>query len=171
MANSKVGRPSLTPEEIKEKKRDILSKIEPYLKTGLSVNKALREAHIGNREFYEFMSADEHFREKINEYRQFVSVLVNNAIVKELMNITAKQAGGKKTINGKEVIVPPKSLDAGDKDFLKWMALNSNSTKQEFGERKDINLYDPEAEIQKVHGILEEETNKDIGGDEADYTV
>ena len=43
-----------------------------------------------------------------------------------------------------------------DVNFLKWFALNSNMTKGEYGERKEIGLYDPEAEIQRIAGLIDE---------------
>ena len=88
-----AGRPVLTPEELKEKKTKVLQKIEPYLKSGLSVNKALREAQIANSEFYAYMREDEDFRERIDTFRQFTAVLLNNALVSELQNVIKKQNG------------------------------------------------------------------------------
>lgn len=148
-AKGKGGRPHLTPEQIAEKKKEILQKIEPYLKTGLSVNKAIREAQVHNSEFYKYMNEDELFREKINQYRQYIAILLNSSLVSHLREIVNRQA-------------EKKPLHKEDIAFLQWFALNSNLTKGEFGERKDVNLFDPEAEIQKVKGILEEETTKEI---------
>lgn len=163
----KAGRPPSTPEEITARKALLLQRIEPYLKTGLSVNKALHEAQIANSEFYEYMGADEDFRERINTFRQFVAVLLNNAIVTELQGITRKQneyTYKVKDKNGKEVekVHTPEPLTKEDKNFLWKFALNSNLTKAEFGERKDINLFDPEAEIQKVKSLLEAGSTKEI---------
>ena len=158
-----AGRPVLTPEELKEKKTKVLQKIEPYLKSGLSVNKALREAQIANSEFYAYMREDEDFRERIDTFRQFTAVLLNNALVSELQNVIKKQNGYTDPKTGKHI--PGQKLTKEDKEFLWKFALNSNITKQEWGERKDVNLWDPEAEIQKIKGMLEEVTTKEIKHD------
>ena len=143
------GRPSLTLEEKKLKREAMLPKIEPYLKSGLSVRKSLVEAKIANSEFYRMMEEDEIFREQIDLFRQFVAVLANSSIVKHLQDIIKKQSVGQ-------------SLTKEDISFLQWFVMNSNLTKDEFGERKNISLFDPEAEIQRVKGILEEKATKTL---------
>ncbi len=153
---TKTGRPKTYTEE---EKRDIVQKLEPYLKGGLAVSKALLEANIPKSSFYDMMAQDENFRDKINQFRNFTAILLNNALIGELQTIIKKQSGytdeqGKK--------VKPQKLTKEDKDFLWKFALNSNLTKSEFGERKDLNLFDPEAEIQKVKALLEEGTTKEI---------
>lgn len=154
MANG--GRPPLTEEQIKEQKEDILRKIEPYLKSGLSIGKALYEAQIAKTRFYEYYADDPSFAEKINGFRNFVAVLLNNALVRQLHTIIEKQNGDDKKK------LKPKELKASEIEFLKWFALNSNLTKDEFGERKNVNLFDPEAEIQKVKKIIEQGAPSDL---------
>ena len=146
---NKGGRPHLTEAQKAERKEYLLQKLEPYLKSGLSVNKALRETKIHNSEFYKFMAEDEFFRDEVGRFRQFISVLLNNAIVHELIVIVEKQ-------NNNE----PLSRD--DIKFLMWFALNSNLCKEEYGRRENISLYDPEDEIQRIKSILEEQTTKEI---------
>ena len=153
---NKGGRPADTPEEKASKRKEVLSRIEPYLKSGLSVRKALAEAQISNAMFYRFMDEDEGFREQINQFRQFVSVLANNAIVRELMTIIDKQNGDKARN------IKPQSLSPDDRAFLQWFALKSNLTKEEWGDRESISLFDPEAEIQEVKRIIEGSTTKKI---------
>lgn len=138
------GRPETTEEE----KNVMLQKLEPYLKSGLSVRKALREAGIPNSTFYDIMNRDTKFSEQINRFRQFVSVLLNNAIVRQLQGIIQKQQD-------------KVELTKDDLYFLEWFATNSNLTREEFGERKDIALVDPEVELNKVMTIIEEQTTKD----------
>jgi hypothetical protein len=154
-AQNKGGRPPISEEE----KKDILHKLEPYLKGGLSVSKAILEAGVPNSTFYKLMGEDEGFREKINQYRNFTAILLNNAIVTELQTIIRKQTGYTDDKGKKH---PPEKLKKEDREFLWKFALNSNFTKDMFGERKDVNLFDPEAEIQKVKGILEEQTTKEM---------
>lgn len=147
---NKGGRPSITEQE----KMDILHKLEPYLKTGLSINKALSEAKIPSSTFYKLMKEDEKFVERINTFRNFVAILTNNALIKQLMVITTKQNPPK----GHEI----SPLNKEDIKFLQWVALNSNLMKDEWGERKTVDMPDPEAEIQKIKAMLEESTTEEI---------
>lgn len=151
----KEGRPAITEEE----KRGIVSKLEPYLKSGLSISKALLEAGVARTTFYRLMDENEEFRDKINQFRNFTPVLLNNALVGELQAIIKKQNGWTDDKGKKH---PPEKLKKEDREFLWKFALTSNLTKGEFGERKDVNLFDPEAEIQKIKGIIDESTTKDL---------
>lgn len=150
------GRPSLSDEE----KRIMLQKLEPYLKVGLSTRKALLESGVPSSTFYRLMEEDEGFREQIELYKQFTSVLLNNALVTELQAIIKKQTGYEDK-KGKKVRA--ERLNKAELEFLWKFALNSNSTKGEFGERKDVNLFDAEAEIQKVKGLIADNTSKELG--------
>lgn len=138
---NKGGRPSLTEDE----KKIMLQKLEPYLKSGLSTRKALLQAGVPNSTFYDLMEKDEKFREQINIYRQFVPIMLNSSMVKHLQEIIAKQNDGEK-------------LNKEDLKFLKWFAINSNITKEEFGERKEIGIYDPEVEIQRLSRLIDEQS-------------
>lgn len=140
------GRPRLTEEQKAERKTILLSKIEPYLKIGLSVNKALHEAKIFNSEFYKYMAEDEFFRDEVSRYRQYISVLANQIIVTELFRIVEKQ-------NGRETTQP---LSKEDHKFLWWFVKHSNLCKEEWGRRKNVSLYDPEEEIQRLKRLTEE---------------
>lgn len=154
MAEEKNGRGNqpITQEE----KDRIVRRIEPYLKSGLSIRKACLEANIPKTTFYDLMSSDEDFRDKIDTFKNFVSVLLNNTLVRELQAIIEKQ-------NGNEAKgIKPQRLDSTDIGFIKWFAATSNSTKEEWGERKDINLFDPEVEIQKVKKMMEENFTTEI---------
>lgn len=152
----KGGRPPVSEQE----KNDIVHKLEPYLKSGLSISKALLEAGVPRSTFYKLMDEDEGFRDKIGQFRNFVAVLLNNAIVGELQAIIKKQQGYTDPVTKK--FVKPEKLKKEDREFLWKFALNSNLTKQEFGERKDVNLFDPEAEIQKIKGLIAESSTKDL---------
>ncbi len=146
------GRPPLTEEQ----KKMLVSKIEPYLKSGLSIRKSVIEAKISRATFYRLMDDDEDFRDQINTFRNFVSVLLNNALIRELMTIIDKQ-------NGNEVRnIKPQPLNRDDIAFLQWFALKSNLTKEEWGDRENVSLYDPEVEIQKVKRIIDQSTTKEI---------
>ena len=138
-----AGRPQKTEEE----KQTMLLKLEPYLKSGLSVRKALLQSQISNTTFYAIMDRDAQFREQINIFRQFIPIMLNSSIVTYLQAIIKKQ-------NDKV------ELTKDDLNFLKWFALNSNVTKGEYGERKEVGLYDPEAEIQRIAGLIDEVAEK-----------
>jgi len=151
---NKGGRPYLTEEQKAQRKEDLLQKLEPYLKSGLSVNKALCEAKVFNSEFYKYMAEDRLFGEKIAKYRQYMSVLANQAIVTELFRIIEKQNGNiAKNIK-------PQPLSAQDKDFLWWFALNANVCREEWGRKVKLLQYDFEAELQKIKGMIDEELTK-----------
>lgn len=139
-----------------EEKDRIVHQIEPYLKSGLSIRKACLEARIPKSTFYKLMDQDEDFRDKIETFKNFVPVLLNSVILRELQAIVEKQ-------NGNEAKgIRPQRLDSTDIGFLKWFATTSNLTKEEWGERKDINLFDPEVEIQKVKRMIEESSTTEL---------
>lgn len=92
-SKNKGGRPWLTDEQKTRRKEEIVSKLEPYLKSGLSVNKALKEAKIANSEFYRYMSQGGLFGENIQRFRNYISILVNSALVNHLIDIARRQMG------------------------------------------------------------------------------
>lgn len=142
------GRPWLTDEQKTRRKEYIVHKLEPYLMTGLSVNKALREAKIANSEFYKYLSQDRLFGENIQRFRNYISILVNSALVNHLMDIAKRQMGYEQ----------PQGLSKDDVDFLCWFALHSNLTSGEYGGRNKNDSFDPEMEVQKVKRIIQETT-------------
>ncbi len=147
---NKGGRPRLTEEQKTQRKTYLFQKLEPYLMTGLSVNKALREAKVLNSEFYKYMKEDRFFGEKIAKSRQYIGVLINQAIVTELFRIVEKQ-------NGNEAKnIQPQPLSKEDIDFLFWFALNSNLCREEYGRRENVDLFDPEFEIQRVKRLIQD---------------
>ncbi len=140
----KVGRSKLTEYQKAERKDFLLRKLEPYLKSGLSVNKALKEAKIHNSEFYKYLAEDEFFGEKIAKYKHYISVLTNHIIVSELLRIVEKQ-NGNLTQN-----IKPQPLSDQDIKFLWWYAINANTCREEWGKNaKEVN-FDPEVELQKL---------------------
>ena len=149
---NKGGRPWLTDEQKTRRKEYLSQNLEPYLKTGLSVNKALREAKIHNSEFYKYMSEDRLFGEKIQRFRNFISILVNTALVNHLMDIARKQTG----------YGQPQGLSKDDVDFLQWFALHSNLTSGEYGGRNKNDSFDPEMEVHQVERIIQEANPKTI---------
>lgn len=147
---NKGGRPWLTEQQKMQRKKYLLRKIEPYLMSGLSISRALREAKIFNSEFYKYMDEDRLFGEKIEKYKQFTSVLLNQAIFQQLVSIVEKQNGNK--LEG----IPPQELSKEDIQFLMWFALHNNLTSEEYGSSDSISIFDPEEEVQKVKRIIHE---------------
>lgn len=151
-SKNKGGRPEISEEQ----KQSFLRKLQPYLQSGMNMGKALQEAQIPKSTFYDLMRRDVEFSEEIQHLKNYISVLVNNAIIRELMIISEKQNGN----SAKGIMPQPLSKD--DRKFLWKFALNSNLTTEEFGRRHRTELFDPEAEIQKVKRIIEENSSKEI---------
>ena len=68
------GRPATTEEQ----KEEYLRKLEPYLKKGLSINKACAQAELPKSTIYDLISQDRGFSEKIDDFKNYVSILVND---------------------------------------------------------------------------------------------
>ena len=147
------GRPPLSEED----KNEILRKLEPYLKSGLSLRKSIIEAGIASTTFYKYKSEDPSFRSKIEGFQQYLSVLLNSSLIKHLHQLVRKQAGYQDTDG---TVVPPRTLNGNDLAFLEWFALNSNLTKEEFGNRSATIAFDPEAELQKMKDMINSELNE-----------
>lgn len=131
-----MGRPVLIVGQKEARKRILLQTIEPFLKNGLSVNKAISEAKIHNSELYKYMQEDTEFRDKIERSRNFTAIILSNALFKELLEVVKRQ---------KEVGI----LVGEDRKFL-WKLIKSNkNTRQEWG-RARISEFDPEQEIEKM---------------------
>jgi hypothetical protein len=128
-------------------KEAIFQKLKPYLQTGLSVNKACLEAQIPKSTVYDLIQNDDEFSEKISRAQQYLAIIYSNAIVTRLHGIIKKQNEGK-------------ILDVSDNIFLQWFGTRSRITREEFGERQDISLFDPETEIQRVKKLIEEASAK-----------
>jgi hypothetical protein len=137
------GRPPLTNHQIHARKDEILSKLEPYLKSGLSLNKALRETKIANSEFYKYLNEDELFGEEVSKFKQYISVLVQTAIFRELLYIVHSQSHKSYECTNEE------------RQFIMNFALRSNLTKEEFGRLQKNSDINPEQEIQKLKYILQ----------------
>lgn len=137
------GRPKRTPEEIDV----IFRKIEPYLKAGLSLNKACQRAEISKSVAYQLYEDDASFAEKIDTAKNHLSALLSDMFYVLLAQIAER-------IKNKE------KLEKDEVDFMKWFATNSKSTKEEFGERKELEVIDPQKEIQRLMAIIEEDEKK-----------
>ncbi len=141
--DSSIGRPSISIEQ----KESFFRKLEPYLKIGLSVNKACLQAKIPKSTIYDLIHSDEKFAEKIATCKQYVSVLVSDTLVSDLTRISDYMKSGKKL---------------GDEDFKRvaWFALNSGLTKEEFGNRVSVEYFDPEVEIRRIMKLIDDKVDE-----------
>lgn len=133
-----IGRPSLP----KEHSDSIVRKLEPFLKTGMSLRKACFESGISRPQVYYWMNNDRDFSDNINRLRQYLSILVNSALFRELLAIVKKQNSGIR-------------LDQGELKYLQWYALNSPLSREEFGRRVKMEAYDPEVEIARIAEMID----------------
>jgi len=125
----------------------LFRKLEPFLRAGLSIYKACLEAKVPKSAVYEHIKTDEKFAEDIKRAQQFLSVLTAQTMMKQFHEIVSKQQA-------------KQNLTKEELGFLKWFAINSNVTREEFGKRQDIGLYDPEAEIQRITTLIDEAAKK-----------
>lgn len=151
-----TGRPALTADEIDV----IFRKLEPYLRSGLSVHKACLESGVPKSTVYDLMEENTIFAEKIETAKQFMSIAISNVVMEKLRKILRRQELTKDD--------PNKDIDKDDLEYIKWLALNSKSTKGEFGARTEL-MFDPMVEIRKLNKRIEEASNG-VEYDEIDQT-
>jgi len=115
------------------------------------LHKACFQAGVPRSTVYYLMERGKEFLDKIDLFRQYLSVLFNRAITRELFRIVKKQNDGKE-------------LNKEDRRFLMWFALNSNLTREEFGRRGNYGLYDFDTEqyIHRVARMIDESTGADV---------
>ena len=133
-----MSRPKLTDNQ----KHSLVQKLEPYLKSGLSLRKACCQSQVPRSTVYYFMKKDPEFLDQIRRFQQFISVMLTNTLFRQLFNIVEKQQRQERLIKT-------------DLQFLQWFALNSGATKGEYGRRVNVDLYDPEVEIQRIATIID----------------
>lgn len=129
----------------KLKHKEMVSRLAPHLKAGLSIRKALLEAKISRATFYRYMQNDAGFREQIKHLGNYNNVLMHNAFFRQLITIVSKQSGNLK--KGE----PPQKLEKEDVKFLQWYVLNHKLCREEFGNRKQKNIVDISSQIYKVN--------------------
>lgn len=130
------------------KKSEMVSKIAPHLKTGLSIRKSVLEAKISRATFYRYMQNDKEFREQITHFCNFNTVLLHNALFQQLITIVTRQNGQP------EKGIPPQMLEKEDVRFLQWYALKHKQCREEFGNRNRTNAIDANTEIYKLNTII-----------------
>ncbi len=103
MDTNTVGKPALTQEQIDE----VFRKIEPYLKTGVSLNKACLSAGIAKSTAYDLYRENESFAEKVDTARNYCSILANSVFLKSLERINS--------------IAGTRELTDGELKLLEWL--------------------------------------------------
>ncbi len=150
--NSNAGRKPLTDDE----RDEIFRKLEPYLKSGLSVNKACLEAKIPKSTVYDEIGENTIFAEKIEGAKNFQSIMLSNFMMREMSRIMKKQEGTVIEDKDGNKVREYAQLDGSEVSFMQWVATNSKSTQEEFGKRQDINLIDPQVELKKLNDLINE---------------
>lgn len=134
----------IAPILTKELKERIVHRIEPYLKSGLSIHTACLQAGIPRSTLYKIMEENEYLRDRVDRSRQFFSVAVSSIVARKLHAVLLKQQAGEEIVGE-------------DLEFIKWLALNSTHCREEFGKvsRKALN-FDPELELQRLNSLIDE---------------
>lgn len=120
MSKSK-GRPALSEKQVDA----IFLKLEPYLKAGLSINKACLKAKIPKSTVYDLKYSNVGFAEKIEISQAHQSILITEIISNELEFIKKKQKSDE-------------GLTRDQIKFVQWVAMNSRTTKEEFNREEPI---------------------------------
>lgn len=137
-----LGKPPLTQEEID----DIFRKLEPRLKTGLSINKACLEAKVPKSSVYDLIKENEQFAERVEAAKNYHTVLIADIVTKEL-ELAAKMAGSMQ-------------LTSDQIKLILWVALHSTNTREEYEKRevevkKEITLETDEEFKRRILAILQ----------------
>ena len=146
----KGGRPRAS----KEEKEEYLRKLKPYLNSGLSVYKACLNAEIPQSTIYDLIREDEKFSDEINRMKTYASVLISNVTMRRVAEITKELQDAR---NEKR----KPNISDDDWNFIKWYSTNHKGCKEEFGRTSDLNINDPQAELQRIFGLLEKNTKKE----------
>lgn len=135
-----AGRPATTQEE----KDVIFHKLEPYLKTGLSLYKACLAAEIPKSRVYELINEDQQFAEKIDASKNYLAILTSSMFHNMVVSI------GQKIKESGDV----SKLDKEELKLLKWYVTKSKTTKEEFGDRVDISEKPDFSELEENPDVL-----------------
>lgn len=129
---------------------NVLQKLEPYVKSGLSVRKSCNVCGIPESSFYHFAKKYPWFLERIELFQTYQSVLLSNIFHQKL-----EQLHHKFVVEG---IEPTKQ----EWRFMQWFALNAKSCSNLFGKTTFIKISDKaDANISEVLDRLEEEAKKE----------
>ncbi|MBP9817483.1 hypothetical protein KBC75_01845 [Candidatus Shapirobacteria bacterium] len=112
-----VGKPTISQNEI-----DIIfRKLEPYIKTGLSLNKACLVANVPKSTVYDLYNENADFAERIDTAKNYLSVITSDIFFSEIERIRNDQN-------------KHKQIDRDDLRLVQWFALNHKINREEFGD-------------------------------------
>ena len=111
-----IGKPAISEIEINM----IFRKLEPYLKTGISLNKACLMANVPKSTVYDLYRENLQFAEKIDASKNYLSVVTSSIIFNELERIFQNQKSGV-------------SANRDDHRFVQWFATNHKVNTEEYG--------------------------------------
>lgn len=146
------GRPALTTTELE----NILHKLEPHIKAGLSVPKACNLEDIPVSTVYKYINENVNFMERIEAFKGFKAKLISNIFMHRLLKINDKIAIVEKIrakmdeledVNQKKLfldMIEGLDINGNDWGFLQWLALNDKSLRDEYGARQEITGKDGE---------------------------
>lgn len=148
----------------------MLKVLRPYLQQGLTLRKACTQAGVPKSTVFDWNAKYEYFSDKITEYQDFISVIVNNAVLNEVHAIIQKQNAIETLREQKKdkplELLKLKGLTRDEKGYLQWFVTTARATKEEYSPRKDIELIDSEAELQRVREKIDKAFEDDVEKEE-----
>jgi hypothetical protein len=134
----------LAPILSRKQKEGLVHTLEPYLKSGLSIRNACLQSGIPRSTLYKIIGEDEYLRNRVDQYRQYISVVTMNILSRKLFFIAKKQQAGVE-------------LDSDDLRFVQWLAVHSGHCREEFGkEARNKPTFDPQAELLRINQLIED---------------
>lgn len=139
-----------------DQKELFFQKMVPYLQSGLTVNSACLQTGISKSTIYRLMNSDTIFRERIEASRNYLSILVSRAMVRELHRIAEKQQLRLERVGEGNVVNREYELTPHELGFLKWFAMHSSSTREEFSNNRDnLDVLDPSEIIRQINEVID----------------
>lgn len=124
----------------------IFRKLEPYLKTGVSLNKACLMANVPKSTVYDLYKENFQFAEKIDTSKNYLSIVTSNIFYTEIERIKNLQSDNK-------------VIDKNDLHFIQWFTLNHKSGSEEFGKQAVDLVSERQSEIQEALSSLRKVVN------------
>ena len=144
MIKKSVGRPSISSENLEL----IVRKLEPYLRSGKTLRKACILAQIPKSTVYKYYDVNDEFTDKIDTFSAYPSILISDNFFRRLVDISkrSKRLAELENLISSKKISKEKYLSEkvrneiteNDWSFLKWYALNSHSTREDWGRRIEV---------------------------------
>ncbi len=138
--NRKKGNQPFT----KEQADLMVSKLEPYLRSGLSIRIACLQSGVSRATLYRMMKKSRYLRDQIRAFQTYISLITSTVIAKQLYRIYARQQAGFE-------------IDWKDLQFVMWVATNSIHCKEEFGrDIQGVKPFDVDAELHRIKNEISE---------------